>query len=151
MKTIRETVAAHPFLAGLEPGQIDSLAQFAMLRDFEDREVIFEQGDLANRFYLINAGHVLVSSESSTGETVEIEMLGDGDVLGWSWMFEPCKWQFDAAAVGDTETIFFYATPLLAQLDADPALGYELMRRMARITVRRLQKTRERLVNRAVE
>lgn len=150
MNPVRSLIAKHPFLADLDSDSLDALSKFAMERIFENGTLIFEQGDTASRFYLINSGNVLVSSEARSGEKVEIEMLGAGDVLGWSWLFEPFQWQFDAQAVGETETIFFYATPLLAYLEENPALGYELMRRVAAITIRRLQKTREKLVARAV-
>ncbi|MEO7933587.1 MAG: cyclic nucleotide-binding domain-containing protein [Chthoniobacterales bacterium] len=147
MKPIRSSIAQHPFLAELAPEHLDLLSDFAMQRTFADGELILKQGDLANRFYLINTGHVLISSRGSSGNPAEIETLGAGDVLGWSWLFEPRLWQFDARAVGETETIFFYATLLLAQLEENTALGCELLRRMAAVTIRRLQKTRERLVN----
>ncbi len=146
MKPIRSLIAQHPFLAELNPAYLDILSDYAMERTFQDGERIFKEGDIANSFYLINSGHVRVTSSQSNGTPVEIQLIGTGDVLGWSWLFEPRLWQFDAASVGETKTYFFYATPLLAQLEENTAMGYEMMTRMAAVTIRRLQETREKLV-----
>ena len=149
MKPICSLIAQHPFLAELDPAHLAILSDYAMERTFEDGECIFSQGDTANRFYLINSGRVCITSRDTNETTVEIESLGEGDVLGWSWLFEPRQWQFDAHAVGVTKTIFFYGTPLLVQLEENPAMGYELMKRMANVTIRRLQSTREKLLSRS--
>ncbi len=149
MKPICSLIAQHPFLAELDPAHLAVLSDYAMERTFADGELIFQQGDTANRFYLINSGSVRITSRDTTGTPVEIESVGQGDVLGWSWLFEPRQWQFDAHAVGETKTYFFYGTPLLVQLEENPAMGYELMKRMAAVTIRRLQNTREKLLSRS--
>lgn len=145
-RQLRDAIASHAFTSGFSAALIDALARFAMAKNFVRDETIFEQGDIANRFYLINSGYVCISSESRAGREVEIETIGAGDVLGWSWLFEPQKWQFDARALGNTETLFFYGTPLLAHLEENPDLGFELMSAMTGVVVRRLQKTREKLL-----
>jgi hypothetical protein len=45
-----------------------------------------------------------------------------------------------------TDAIFFYATPLREECESDHELGYELMKRMAEVMVRRLQATRWKLL-----
>ncbi|HEX8372684.1 MAG TPA: cyclic nucleotide-binding domain-containing protein [Chthoniobacterales bacterium] len=146
MKPIRSLIADHPFLRDLNPSHLDLLSKYAMERTFEEGDLIFKQGDMANRFYLIQSGHVRLSSNTEAGVTSEIETIGTGDVLGWSWLFEPRLWHFDAHALEKTETVFLYATPLLAEFEADPAFGYEMMSRMAAVAIRRLQMTREKLL-----
>jgi CRP-like cAMP-binding protein len=146
MKPIRGLIAQHPFLTGMAEEHLNILSHYAQELVFEDHDYIFHQGDTANRFYLINSGRVQVSSGSLPDGLIEIETLGTGDVLGWSWLIEPHTWQFNAQAAGPVRAIFFYGTPLLAQCEEHPALGFELMRRMAAITVRRLQKIREKLL-----
>src|SRR5437867_2913938 len=90
-------VAAHPFLIGMSEHHIHLLADCAMRSHFEAGHVIFREGEPANRCYLIERGKV--SLESSTlGEPVKIEEIGDGDLLGWSWLFPPYAWHFTARA-----------------------------------------------------
>jgi CRP/FNR family cyclic AMP-dependent transcriptional regulator len=138
-------VAAHPFFIGMSSAHIRLLADCAMRSQFSVGQVIFRKGETANRFYLIERGKVAL--ESSTGdEVVRIDEVGSGDLLGWSWIFPPYVWHFDARPIEPTTAIFFYGTILREYCEADPALGYELFKRMSEVMMRRLQKARARLI-----
>ena len=51
-------IAEHPFLHDMKPEHLAALAEFAMPTHFAAGELIFQQGDTANRFYLIRSGRV---------------------------------------------------------------------------------------------
>jgi CRP-like cAMP-binding protein len=87
----------------------------------------------------------LESQVKDVGQAV-IQIIGAGEVLGWSWLFPPYLWHFNARAMEATDAIFFYATPLREECESDHELGYELMKRMAEVMVRRLQATRWKLL-----
>ena len=137
-------VATHPFLAGLSRTHIGLIADCAMRAEFTAGQVIFRKGETANRFYLIERGRVAL--ESSVGDkVVRIDEVGAGDLLGWSWIFPPYVWHFDARAIEPTRAIFLYGTILREYCEADPALGYELFKRMSEVMMRRLQAARVKL------
>jgi CRP/FNR family cyclic AMP-dependent transcriptional regulator len=137
-------VAAHPFLIGISGHHIRLLADCAMRSQFKAGQVIFQKGETANRFYLIERGKVAL--ESSTGDdVVRIDEVGPGDLLGWSWIFPPYVWHFDARAIEPTRAIFLYGTILREYCEADPTLGYELFKRMSEVMMRRLQAARVKL------
>jgi CRP/FNR family cyclic AMP-dependent transcriptional regulator len=104
-------VAEHPFLIGISAHHIRLLADCAMRSQFTAGQVIFEKGETANRFYLIERGRVALES-STLGEVVRIDEVGAGDLLGWSWIFPPYVWHFDARAIEPTTAIFLYGTIL---------------------------------------
>jgi CRP/FNR family cyclic AMP-dependent transcriptional regulator len=138
-------VAAHPFLIGISAHHIRLLADCAMRSQFAAGQVIFQKGEPANRFYLIQRGRVTL--ESSTGDdVVRIDEVGAGDLLGWSWIFPPYMWHFDARAIEPTTAIFLYGTMLREYCENDPALGYELFKRMSEVMMRRLQRARGELL-----
>ena len=137
-------VAAHPFLLGLSGAHIRLLADCAMRAEFTAGQVIFQKGETANRFYLIERGKVALES-MARDDVVRIDEVGAGDLLGWSWIFPPYVWHFDARAIEPTRAIFLYGTILREYCEADPALGYELFRRMSEIMMRRLQAARVKL------
>src|SRR6266516_453937 len=143
-ENLKKDVAAHPFLIGLPETHVRLLSDCAMHIHFRAQEVIFREGETANRFYLIERGKVALES-STLGESVTIEEIGDGDLLGWSWLFPPHAWHFTARAVEPTMAIFFYGTILREYCEKDPALGYELFKRMSEVMMRRLQASRVRL------
>src|SRR5688572_25909969 len=143
---MEKIIATHPFLKDLDPHQQRLLADCAMEKEFEAGEVIFQEGDPANRFYLILEGKVVLQSYVKDRGRVEIQTIQGGDVLGWSWLLPPYYWQFDARAVEPTKAIFFYATPLRDEAEEDHELGYELYKRIAQVMLKRLQATRRRLL-----
>jgi CRP-like cAMP-binding protein len=118
------------------------LASVALPVEFSAGQLIFREGELANRFYLILNGNVALQSRMPDGGVSLITTLGQGEVLGWSWLFPPYAWHFDAVAIESTATVFFYGTWLRNMAEEHHELGYELMKRMAEVLIRRLQATR---------
>jgi CRP/FNR family transcriptional regulator, cyclic AMP receptor protein len=139
----------HPFLDDLDPEHLAILASCAMPTRFVTDQIIFREGDMANRFYLILDGRVGVEMHAQDRPPVLVEHLAAGDVLGWSWLFPPYIWNFTARAVEPVRAAFFYGTWLREQCEVKPAFGYELMKRTAAVTIRRLQATRRELVRSA--
>jgi len=136
----------HPFMEGLAAEQLARLADCAMRVTFEPGELIFQEGELANRFYLILDGAVALQIHASDSGVSLITTLGRGDVLGWSWLFPPYTWHFDAVAVESTQAVFFYGTWLRQMGEEHQELGYELMKRMAQVLIHRLQAARRQLI-----
>ncbi len=143
---IAAALAQADFFKGMTSWQLDVLASCAMGSTFNAGEEIFCEGGPANRFYLILDGSVALESHEPEHPPVHIQMLGAGDVLGWSWLFSPYVWHFGARAVGPTHMIFFYGTRLRASCEEHPDLGFELVQRMAGVMMQRLQATRLQLL-----
>jgi len=132
-------LANHPFLRGLKPLHLETLAEAAMRRTFAPGEIIFREGDPANRFYLIQRGAVEVEWTDVEGDRTPIERIGPGETLGWSWLFPPFHTHFQARALEATEAIFFYGTRLRELAERDPEFGHALMSRAAGVMLQRLQ------------
>jgi len=140
-------VAFHQFLAGMNREELALLTDCAISVHFEKGQIIFREGEMANRFYLIETGKIVLESSERLGNPVIIDTIGRGDLLGWSWMFPPYVWRFTARAVEPTEAIFFYGTILREYCERDHSLGYELFKRMSPIMLRRLQAAREKMLS----
>ena len=140
-------VALHPFLAGMSRTHLALLTNCAMAAHFEPGQTILREGEIANRFYLIESGKVVLESGEGFGDPVVVETIGAGDLLGWSWMFPPYVWNFTARAIEPTDAIFFYGTILREYCEKDHSLGYELFKRMTPIMLRRLQATRRKMLD----
>ena len=139
-------IAAHRFTAGMRPDHVKRLVDVAMFKQFKQGEVVFREGEPANRFYLIIRGKIALESAGHGESPPLVQFIGEGDVLGWSWLFPPYYWHFGARAAEPTDAIFFYGTRLRIQCEEEPAFGYELMKRVAAIVVKRLQITRVQLL-----
>jgi CRP-like cAMP-binding protein len=146
MKINTTTLAEQPFLKGMSTRQLEILVENSMMAEFKTDERIIYEGGPANRFYLILQGRVDLESPVMGGDGIHIQTLGAGDVLGWSWLYPPYLWHFDARAVTPVTAIFFYGTRLRELCEENHDLGYELMKRVSEILIRRLQATRRELV-----
>ena len=142
-----ERVALHPFLAGMDHNHLALLTDCAIPVHFKKGQIVLQEGEFANRFYLIESGKVVLESGAEFDAPVAIEEIGPGDLLGWSWMFPPHVWHFTARAVESTTAIFFYGTILREYCERDHSLGYELFKRMSPIILRRLQAAREKILS----
>jgi CRP/FNR family transcriptional regulator, cyclic AMP receptor protein len=146
MQTDVSILEAQPFFKGMTTQQLELLAEDSLPAAFRAGEQILKEGGTANRFYLIVEGQVEVESPVLDSEAVPIQTLGPGDLLGWSWLFPPYYWQFAARAATPTKALCFYGTHLRKVCEANHDLGYELMRRISQVVIKRLQATRRKLV-----
>jgi CRP/FNR family transcriptional regulator, cyclic AMP receptor protein len=138
---LENAVANHPFVRGMSPVHVRILTECAMFTRFDAGQTIFHAGEIANRFYLIQQGKVSLESHAEARAVITIQTIGTGDVLGWSWLFAPYYWHFNACAVEPTQAIFFYGTRLRERCEQDREFGYQLMRRVSAVLIRRLQVT----------
>jgi len=136
----------HPFFQGFSDAHLAVFAESAVPVVFRAGEPIFKEGEAANRFYLLQSGEVTLSYEAAPHEHAEVQTLHAGEVLGWSWLFPPFYWHFSAVAKTPVEAVFFYGPRLRERCEQDPALGYELLKRVSEIVLRRLQVTRQELL-----
>ena len=86
------------------------------------------EGEPADAFYVIREGAVALETDVPGRGAVTLETLHDGDLLGWSWLVPPYRTAFDARALGTTHAIAFDGACLRGKCEADPALGYDLLK-----------------------
>jgi len=147
MDTIFESLAMEPFLAGLPEHQLRRLTSCASWAVFATDYRVFTEGGRADRFWLIKKGRVALWTEVPGRGEVVLEELGPGAVLGWSWLFEPYQWHFNARAREVTYALSLNGPAVRRLCGQDPEFGYELTSRVNRIVVKRLQFTRRRMLD----
>jgi CRP/FNR family transcriptional regulator, cyclic AMP receptor protein len=147
MRTIEELLGEVPALEALAPTHRDTLAGCARNQVFEPGERIMREGEPADSFYVIRAGQVALETVVPARGSVILQTLHDGELLGWSWLVPPYRTAFDARSVGTTHVIGFDGACLRGKCEADPALGYDLLKLLSGVFVERLQDTRLRLLD----
>ena len=144
---VADVLAAHPLFAGVERPLLEELAGCGGYVRFATGDVILAENEPADSFYLLREGRVALETVTPGRVAIIVETLHPGDFLGWSWLLPPYRWHFDARAKEPTAAIGFDGACVRAKLDADPRLGYELVRRFAELIVDRLLATRLRLLD----
>jgi CRP-like cAMP-binding protein len=146
MQKIEEILAGHRFFKDLGPDELELIAGCATNVQFRPGEFIFREGEPANHFYVIREGKVTVETFVPGRGPITLQTIVPGDVIGWSWLFPPYKWNFDARVLEVTRATAFDGKCLRAKCDDDHDLGYILMQRFAHIIMDRLQATRIQLL-----
>lgn len=147
LRTIRDLLAAHPFFAGLTDEYLDLIAGCGQNVVFEDGTIVFREGDPANHFFVVREGLIRVELTVAERGSLAVATARAGDVLGWSWLFPPYEYSFDAVAMETTHAVSLDGACLRGKCDDDPSLGYELTRRFARLMAQRLEATRLQLLD----
>lgn len=147
MRGLEELVAESPIFAGLAPEHLATIVGCAVNQHVAAGEMLFREGTPADRFFLIREGRIALEIDAPGRGALTIETLGRGDLVGWSWLFEPYRWHFDGRAVSSTGLVVFDGACLRNKCEADHDLGYALMRRFAGSLIERLQATRLQLTD----
>ena len=147
MDTIEAVLRDVPLFEGLTPAQLEVIAGCGSNVQFREGELLFKDRDPAESFYVLRHGSVALETFVPTRGSVVIETLEAGEVVGWSWLFPPYQWHFDARAVSLVRATSFDGVCLRGKCDADPALGYALLKVLAAVFAERLQDTRLRLLD----
>lgn len=139
-ESLDRALAGHPFAASLSPAMQSFLAGCTKNERFEPGQYLFREGDHASSLYLIRSGRVALESHHPGRGTVSLETVEEGDVLGWSALFEPHS--LDGRVLAPTLVFSIDGECLLKKMDADPSFGYAISRKLLEDVHRRLERTR---------
>ena len=129
----------HPFFRSMKEHQLRIIVESATVVRFEPQQVIFSEGEPAERFYLIRTGKVALQLVSYRIEPITLLTLGEGDIIGWSWLFPPYRWKLTAKSLDVTRAISLDGRSLRQRCEEDHDLGYEFMKRFAQIIDNRVE------------
>ncbi len=147
MKTITALLHEHLFFTGMKDEYIELIAGCAVNHIFNPGDYIARENDPADYFYLIRSGRVSIETSQPNYGAVILQTLQDGDICGWSWLFPPHRWTFDAKAQTTVHSLRLDGRCLRGKCADDTQLGFDLMQRFARIMTERLQATRLQLLD----
>lgn len=145
-KTIEQHIDAQEFLADLKPDFKKYLVEHARFRSLDANEVLFRYDTEADRFHLVTEGRVSIEVAAIEGPPLELQELGPGAILGWSWLIPPYRWSFQARAEEAGEVIEFNGRAVRDRCEANPEFGYEILKRFSALMSERLSSAREQMM-----
>jgi CRP/FNR family transcriptional regulator, cyclic AMP receptor protein len=138
------TDKAYRLLSELDPQQLRKLIPLAQDKRFAAGQIIFHAGENSLFLHLIVSGDVAL--EELTGDRpVHVQTLHAGDAMGWSALMAAARTHFQARALSRVSTIAFPSDQIRAACDRDPAMGYQLMKRLMELVTERLDAVRMKL------
>lgn len=147
MKSIYDVLSEHPFFREFPEEYRRVIAGCGTNAVFQAGQAIAKEGEPADHFYLVRSGKIAIQTFVPEQGAMTLQTLREGDVLGWSWLFPPYQWTFDAVAMDVTRAIAMNGKCLREKAEHDHSLGYHLMKRFAQIMTERLRATRLQLLD----
>ena len=140
-------LVAHEFFLGFSDDSLKFLCECSSIREIKQGQVLFRRGEVADKFYVIRNGCISIQMPAIIGPALKIQSVGKDQVLGWSWLILPYKWNFQTRAEEDSELIEFDGAALLTQCEQEPKFGYELLKKFAGLMSVRLNAVRQKMMD----
>lgn len=147
IETLERLIGEHPFFNGMAEQHLRFVAGCAKNIRFDEGQIIFREGDEADQFYFIREGLIAVELVVPPRGFTTLQTLGAGEMLGWSWLLPPYRWQFGARALEQTHALAFDGKCLRNKCEQDHDLGYEILKRFTHVISERLDTTRLQLLD----
>jgi CRP/FNR family cyclic AMP-dependent transcriptional regulator len=142
-----EYLSTHEFFSEFSDDILEFLCDCSSKHEIKKGQILFRQGENADKFYVVLNGRISVQIPAIMGPTLEIQTLGKDHVLGWSWLISPYKWNFQTKAEEDSELLEFDGTAILARCEQEPKFGYELLKKFAALMSERLNAARHKMMD----
>jgi CRP/FNR family transcriptional regulator, cyclic AMP receptor protein len=147
LTTMVEELADHRFFR-LMPSELRlRLAGCAKNVVFEPSARLCTEGTRATGFFAIRSGRVNVGLYVPHRGLQVLETRHAGDVIGYSWLFPPYRWQIDAVAAERVRAVELHADCMLPYLEENPSDGYLLARMFAQEMQEHIQSAQLRLLD----
>lgn len=139
MQTLEPILAESPFFSGMKHEHLNEIAGCASNVRYEPGVFPGRAGDPADRFWIVRQGRMALEIHAPGRGAITIGTMGDGDVVGFSWLLPPYQLRFDIHVLTATRALIFDGRCLRGKCATDPALGYELLARFSRLMAERVE------------
>ncbi len=128
---------------GVDPDMAESLARTLEPVEFPRGHVIFSEGELGDRLYIISSGKVKIGRRSPDGRENLLAVFGPSDMFGELSIFDPGPRTSSAATVTDVRAYSMDRPALREWITKHPEIAEQLLR----VIARRLRRTNNMLAD----
>ena len=115
---------------------IKKIMDVSTTESYEPKDLLFQQGDLANHFYILLKGRVKITL-GEIGQSVYI-VSHAGEAFGWSSLIDRETYTASAECMTPVKLLRFDQEKVLKILEEDPTNGLVFFKRLAGILGNRL-------------
>lgn len=102
----------------------------ALGKEYKDKEIIVQQGEVGNCMYVIQSGQVEVFREQD-GKEVPLSVLKDGDVFGEMALFDREARSATVRAINKARVLTVDKRMFLSRVHEDPSLAFRILQKMS--------------------
>ena len=138
-----DVVRKAPLFAALNDEAARALMESMTSSHLERSDILFREGELGDRIYVIGEGKIKLGRSSVDGRENLLAILGPGEMFGELSLFDPGPRTATATAIAETQLIALGHEDLDSFLLGRPAVAANLLAALAR----RLRRTNEALAD----
>ncbi|MDH5468055.1 MAG: cyclic nucleotide-binding domain-containing protein [Candidatus Aminicenantes bacterium] len=147
MVTIEELKKFKVF-EGLTDAELENISEIARKEEYEAGKRIFDEKSQAAHLYTVLKGKVEIKMSADKGrELMRLDMVGPGEIFGWSSVTEPYTLTAAAWTMEKTELLVFNGEVLRDLFKKNNHIGYKVMMRVASVISSRLRSLSQKFVN----
>lgn len=120
-------LSVNPFFSALGPGEITQIAALCKPRSLSDGETLFAKGDPGDALYGLRRGQIVISTMTSTGRRLTLNILGAGDIFGEIALLDGQPRSANAVASGPVELFMIRRSDFHALLKRQPEITIKIM------------------------
>lgn len=136
LEDLRETY----LLQNLTDEMLEKIRPLVEPLQFKEREVVFEEGERAENFFLLKRGKILLEVEISEMIIISLGSIKSGYAFGWSALLPGSSYTSYAVCTEPCEVLAIPGQKLLDLLHEDHTMGFRVMEFVAKILKNRLER-----------
>jgi CRP-like cAMP-binding protein len=132
----------------LNESQLNAILSRSSVESFPEGKIIFRQGDEANYLYILIEGMLDLSVK--TGEKFDFlssKVEKEGAAFGIPSLIEPFRYNMTATCLKLSKMLVINASRVKMDMEKDPKMGMEIMKKLASIYFNRLSEMRSGVSN----
>lgn len=111
--------------------ELKKLSLERRVKHFKKRESLFEEGDYPRYLYFINSGKVKIFKTNEDGKEYIIDIVLDGDFIGYNDLIREQKYAESATALEDTDVSLIPREDFISLLHANRDVASQLIKMLA--------------------
>ena len=148
MKIIPEILKGMDIFEFLKLEELKDIAALAKFEEFKQGDLIFTEGEKAEKIYMVLEGRVSIEIEIYPGKRVSVYTLAKGKFFGYPSLLRTRKFTTYARCLDNVKVVSIVADELVDKIfKKDFHRGYLVMKRNAELIAQKLSETRMQLLS----
>ncbi len=135
-----------PLFQGLTPSEMKLVINRFESISFPAEHVVFNQGDPADKLFVVITGRVAIRFKPDDGEVLDVTEVERNGVFGWSSVLGRKSYTSSAICLEDCEAVYVRGDVLRKLCETHAETGVIILERLAEVIAERLRSTHAQVV-----
>lgn len=148
MKITPEILRIMDIFEFLKLDELEDIAELAKFEEFKQGDLIFKEGDWAEKIYMVLEGRVSIEIEVYPGKRIPVYTMTKGRFFGYPSLLRTRRFTTYARCLDNAKVVAILADEMVDKIfKKDCRRGYLVMNKVAELISKRLSDTRMQLLS----